>query len=112
MIRNETNFYDEEFSTPRPAPQAGGPPLVGCPRQIIQYIRSNPPYWGPFLHPQPEDAPCRGDRDPPMTYTSVIRHFFLHGCSSLTAWFWRRRRCIFLTSAQQHRCQNLWFRSG
>jgi len=20
-----------------------------------------PPYWWPFLHPQPEDAPCRGD---------------------------------------------------
>jgi hypothetical protein len=20
--------------------------------------------WRPFLHPQPEDAPCRGDRDP------------------------------------------------
>ena len=31
-----------------PNPQAGGPPLVGC----------------PFLYPQPEDAPCRGDRDP------------------------------------------------
>jgi hypothetical protein len=21
--------------------------------------------WRPFLHPQPEDAPCCGDRDPP-----------------------------------------------
>ena len=46
-----------------PNPQAGGPLLVGCPRLIIQYIRSCPPYWRPFLHPQPEDAPCRGDRD-------------------------------------------------
>ena len=25
-------------------PQAGGPPLVGCPRLLIQYIRSYPPY--------------------------------------------------------------------
>jgi hypothetical protein len=24
--------------------QAGGPPLVGCPRLLIQYIRSFPPY--------------------------------------------------------------------
>jgi hypothetical protein len=44
--------------------QAGGPPLVGCPRLLIQFIHSYPPYWRPFLHPQPEDAPCRGDRDP------------------------------------------------
>ena len=47
-----------------PNPQAGGPPLVGCPRLLIQFIRSHPPYRRPFLHPQPEDAPCRGDRDP------------------------------------------------
>ena len=50
-----------------PNPQAGGPPLVGCPRLLIQYIRSCHPYWRPFLHPQPEDAPCRGDRDPLTT---------------------------------------------
>ena len=50
-----------------PNPQAGGPPLVGCPRLLIQYTRSYPPYWRPFLHPQPEDAPCRGDRDPLIT---------------------------------------------
>jgi hypothetical protein len=27
-----------------PNPQAGGPPPVGCPRLLIQYIRSYPPY--------------------------------------------------------------------
>jgi len=47
-----------------PNPEAGGPPLVGCPRLLIQSIRSYPPYRRPFLYPQPEDAPCRGDRDP------------------------------------------------
>jgi len=47
--------------------QAGGPHLIGCPRLLIQYIRSYPSYWRPFLHPQPEDAPCRGDRDPLIT---------------------------------------------
>jgi len=26
-----------------PNPQAGGPPLVGCPRLLIQFIRSYPP---------------------------------------------------------------------
>ena len=56
--------------SPSPNPQAGGPPLVGCPRLLIQYIRSYSPYRKPFLYPQPEDAPCRGDREP------------LHG------WYW------------------------
>jgi hypothetical protein len=27
-----------------PNPQAGGPPHVGCPRLLIQYIRSYPPH--------------------------------------------------------------------
>ena len=47
-----------------PPPEAGGPSLVGCPRLLIQYICSYPPYWTPLLHPQPVDAPCRGDMDP------------------------------------------------
>jgi len=45
-------------------PQAGGLPLVGCPRLLIQFIRSYSRYRRPFLYPQPEDAPCRGDSDP------------------------------------------------
>ena len=49
-----------------PNPQAGGPPYVGCSRLLMQYIRSYPPCWRPFLHPQPEDASCRGDWDPPL----------------------------------------------
>jgi len=49
-----------------PNPQAGGTPLVGCPRLLIQFIRSYPPSRRPFLYPQPEDTPCRGDRDPLM----------------------------------------------
>src|SRR5215510_5090427 len=39
-----------------PNPQAGGPSLVGYPRLLILFIHSYPPYWRPFLHPQPEDA--------------------------------------------------------
>ena len=44
--------------------EAGVPPLVGCSQLLFQYIRSYPPYWKPFLHPQPEETPCRGDRNP------------------------------------------------
>ena len=66
-FRNKDNFYGEELLVPRPTPQAGGPPLFGRPRLLIQYIRSYLPYRRPFLHPQPEDAPCRGDREPLIT---------------------------------------------
>jgi len=62
MIR----FYGELLLAPRPS-RNWGPLLVGCPQLLIQYIRRYPPYGTPFLHPQPEDAPCRGDRDPLIT---------------------------------------------
>jgi hypothetical protein len=48
-------------------PQAEGPPLVGCPRLLIQYIRRYPQFCRSFLHPHPEDTQCRGDRDPLIT---------------------------------------------
>jgi len=80
-----------------PNPQAGGPPLVGCPRLFIQYIRSNPPYRRPFLYPQPEDAPCRGDRDPlhRVNGAMVIKlrwKWVWHGiaCSK----HWKDKKCI------------------
>jgi hypothetical protein len=57
-------FLRRGFVSTSPNPQAGGPPLVGCPRPLVQFIHSYPPYRRPFLHPQPEEAPCRGDRDP------------------------------------------------
>jgi len=46
-----------------PKPQAGRSLLVSCPRLLIQHIRCYPTCWRPFLHLQPEDAPCPGDRD-------------------------------------------------
>jgi hypothetical protein len=63
------HFLKQEFIR---APQTGGPPFVGCPRLLIQYIRSYPPYWSPFLHPQTEDAPCCGDRNPLIAANNII----------------------------------------
>jgi hypothetical protein len=76
-----------------PNPQAGEPPLVSCPRLLIQFIHSYPPYRRPFLHPQPEDAPCRGDRDPhswavstliDKIYLSLSELFISSSCRSTT----------------------------
>jgi hypothetical protein len=51
--------------SPSPNLQAGGPPFVGSPLLLIQYI----PCYTPYLvavtsKPHPEDAPCCGDMDP------------------------------------------------
>jgi hypothetical protein len=37
-------FYGEGSLAPRPTPLAGGPPLVGCQRLLIQYSRRYIPY--------------------------------------------------------------------
>jgi hypothetical protein len=43
-FRNKLIFLRLGIVSPTPNPQAGGPPLVGCPRLFVQYIRSYPPY--------------------------------------------------------------------
>jgi hypothetical protein len=58
--------------------KAGGPPLVGCPRLLIQYIHSYPQSWRPFLHPQTEDAPCRGGREPLNSVISVTINYTVY----------------------------------
>jgi len=40
MFRYKICFYGEELLAPSPNPQAGGPPLAGCPRLFIQYSLS------------------------------------------------------------------------
>ena len=76
-ISQQDTFLGWWVVSTSPNSQAGRPPSVGCPRLLIQYIRSYPPYWRTFLHPQPEYAPCRGDRDPLITAitTTVIKYF-------------------------------------
>ena len=56
-------------------PQAGGPHHVGCPWLLIQYTDSYPPYWRPFLHPQPEDRPCCGEKDPLTGHGPKPEHY-------------------------------------
>jgi len=55
-------YHDSRFRECRvitsPNPQAGRPPLVGCPQMVTQYICSYLAYWKPFFHPQPEEAGC------------------------------------------------------
>jgi hypothetical protein len=81
IFRNKSLFIRWGVVNTSPNPRSWGPPIVCCPRLLLQYIRSYPTYWRPFLHPQPEDAPRRGDRDPIITVISLtLQH--IHCCFS------------------------------
>jgi hypothetical protein len=62
-FRNMFLFLRWGVVSPPPNPQAGGPPLVGCPRLLIQYIRSYPPCLEAFsmfeLHGDPLFVCCK-----------------------------------------------------
>jgi hypothetical protein len=62
-------FLRWRILSPTPNPKAGGPPLVFRQRLLFQYILKPPPpnCWRPSLHPQPEDAPCCGDKGTHLT---------------------------------------------
>jgi len=55
-------FKGNEFLAIRPATQAGGPSLVGCPQQLIHYTRSYHPHLQivpTFRNPGMRDAAVR-----------------------------------------------------
>jgi hypothetical protein len=60
VFRNMVTFYGEELLAPRPTPKQEDH-LLSAVRDCI--FAATLHIWRPFLHPQPEDAPCRGDRD-------------------------------------------------
>jgi hypothetical protein len=78
-FRNKLIFYGEELLATRPTPQAGGPPLVGCPRLLIRYIRSCPlKLEGVSSIRNLRTRHAVVTRDPPnmaCNYTTLIRDF-------------------------------------
>jgi hypothetical protein len=64
MFRNMIVFYGEELLAPRPTPKLEYHPLSVVRDCLFNVFAATLDNWRPFLHPQPEDAPCRGDRDP------------------------------------------------
>jgi hypothetical protein len=67
MVRNVIVFYGEELLAPRPTPELEDHPLSADRDYLFNVYAATLHNWRPFLHPQPEDAPCRGDRDPHNT---------------------------------------------
>jgi hypothetical protein len=62
MFRN-LSFYGEEFLAPRPTPKLEVHPLSAVRDCFFNVFAATLHIRRPFLHPQPEDAPSRGDRD-------------------------------------------------
>jgi hypothetical protein len=57
------NFYGEEFLATRPIHRLENNPLSAVRDSLFNIFAATLHIWRPFLHPQPEDAPCRGDGD-------------------------------------------------
>ena len=66
MFGNKATFYGEELSPPRPTPKLEDHPLPAVRDCLLNIFAVTLRVRRQFLYPQPEDAPCRGDRDPPI----------------------------------------------
>jgi hypothetical protein len=69
MVRNVIIFYGEELLAPRPTPNLEDHPLSAVRDCLFNVFAATLHNWRSSLHAQPEDAPCRGDRDPLNTVT-------------------------------------------
>jgi hypothetical protein len=63
MFRNIVIFYGEELLAPRPTPNLEDHPFSAVRDCLFDVFAATLHNWRPFLDPQPEDAPWRGDRD-------------------------------------------------
>jgi hypothetical protein len=63
MIRNLVIIYGEELLALHPTPKLEDHPLSAVRDCLFNVFAATLHIHRPLLHPQPEDAPCRGDRD-------------------------------------------------
>jgi hypothetical protein len=64
LFRNIVIIYGEELLAPRPTPKLEDHPLSAVRDCLFNVYAATLHNGRPFLRPQPEDAPCRGDGDP------------------------------------------------
>jgi hypothetical protein len=57
------NFYSEELSAPRPTPKLEEHSLLAVRDCLFNIFVATLRTRRTSLHPQPEDAPCRGDKE-------------------------------------------------
>jgi hypothetical protein len=64
MLRNVIIFYGEELLAPRLTPKLEDHPLLAVRDCLFKTFAATLHIWRPFFNPQPENAPCLGDRGP------------------------------------------------
>jgi hypothetical protein len=57
-------FYGEDLLAPRPIPKLEDHPLSAVRDRFFDILAAILDIWRRLLHPQPKDAPCRGDKGP------------------------------------------------
>ena len=62
-FRNRIRFYGEELLAPPPTPKLENHPLTAVRDCLFIIFAATLHIRDRLLHPQPEDAPCRGDTD-------------------------------------------------
>jgi hypothetical protein len=72
MFRNIILFHSEELLAPRPTSKLEDHPLSAVHDCLLNVFAATLHNWKPFLHLQPEDVPCCGDRDPLNTGSFMV----------------------------------------
>jgi hypothetical protein len=73
ICRYIIRFYGEELLIPRPTPKLESHPLSAVHYCLFNVFAATLHIRRPFLHQQPEEAPCHCDRDPLIMDTSGHR---------------------------------------
>ena len=68
-FHNKDSLYGENLLAARPKPKIEDYHLPAVREFLFNIFAATLHVWWPFLHPQPVDAPCCGDRDPLITAT-------------------------------------------
>jgi hypothetical protein len=76
MFCTMTNFYGDELLAPRPTTELEDNPLSAVHSYLFNVFAATYHIWRRFLHPQTEDAPCRGDRDPHITDCILLYNLY------------------------------------
>jgi len=74
LFRYVIRFYGEELLAPRPTPKMEDHPLSDVRDCLFNIYAATLRICRPFLHPQSEEAPCCGDRDPLIVDIMRIRY--------------------------------------
>jgi hypothetical protein len=79
-FRNKLSFYGEEFLAQCPTSKLKDHPLSAVHNCLFNIFAATLHIWRPSPPSAPEDAPCRGDKEP--TYKTMILPVVLYTCKT------------------------------